>query len=91
MKPDDFWLLSPYEFSLIVDGYIRRERKNANNLIALAWNSECFARTKKLPPLNDLLLKDEKEVVKEKPQTNDDMMTMCKLLNAAYGGKEVKT
>lgn len=58
-----------------------------NEIIYLAWHTEAFARQKTLPPLKSLL-QDEKP---RHEQTDEEMMAMCKMLNAAFGGEVVDT
>jgi len=58
-----------------------------NELMSAAWHTAYLSRVKpdKLPSLKDLLSLEPK-----KPQTDEEMMAMCKMLNAAFGGKVVK-
>jgi len=44
----------------------------------------------KLPSLDSILLKDEKQQERKK-QTPEDMIAVCKLLNAALGGEIIET
>lgn len=95
MKPKDFWELTPAEFAIIADGYIRvaqtQAKEKAKNIISLAWYTEALARTKELPKLKGLLEKLDAPDEPKQPQTQDQMMAMCKLLNAAYGGTVIET
>lgn len=95
MMPNEFWELTPAEFAEIANGYVRvkqaKAKDKARDIISLAWYTEALARTKKLPGLDDLLKKmDNTDKPKQKAQTSEQMMTMCKLLNAAYGGAVVE-
>jgi len=47
-----------------------------------------FERQKKLPSLESVLIKESSEP--KKPQSTEEMISICKMLNAAYGGKEIK-
>lgn len=88
MPPEEFWKLTYSEFLLKVDYYARKQQEGFNDLICLAWHVEAFARQKKLPSLDSLLQKnDNKQPHRE--QTDDEMMAMARLLNAAFGGEEI--
>lgn len=89
MKPHEFWVLTPAEFSAIAEGYMRKQTTRSNELISLAWYTEALARTKKLPELKSLLQTNETK--KPRVQTADEMMAVCRLLNAAFGGSEIET
>jgi hypothetical protein len=66
----------------------RISRHRANELLSLAWHIALFERQTKLPALNTILQDECKE---HRKQTVDEMISVVKLLNAAYGGVEVKT
>ena len=70
----------------MVEGYKRRKKQTFDELVYLAWHTEAFARMKKLPSLNSLI----KEEGKKREQTDEEMMTMAKMLNAAFGGEVVE-
>jgi hypothetical protein len=54
--------------------------------MSLAWHIALFERQKKLPALNTILQIEQKE---KRKQTVEEMISVVKLLNAAYGGIEV--
>lgn len=89
MMPSEFWKLTLAEFMAIVEGYKRKQTIKSNEIISLAWYAEALARTKKLPELKSLLQTNESK--KARVQTADEMMSMCRLLNAAFGGSEIET
>lgn len=95
MKPKEFWELTPAEFAVIAEGYIRvsqaQAKEKMKSIISLAWYTEALARTKKLPGLKTMLSKLDSTGKPKQTQTSEQMMTMCKLLNAAYGGTVVET
>lgn len=75
------------EFVEYVKGYSRKNRQRINELIYLAWHIEAFHRERgRLPSLESLLIQDE---IEPKQMTDDQMMAMARVLNAAYGGAEV--
>ena len=89
LYPDLFWNLSPYEFELMVYGYFERARVRRNDILAGSWYVEAFARTKILPKLENLMVKKETMNEEPKKQTDEEMLSICKMLNTALGGDEV--
>jgi hypothetical protein len=89
LKPDEFWHLTYAEFCEIVTGYVKRSRKRTNELIFAAWNVERFHRERGAIPLASVLI-DEEPNTKPKEMTDDQMLAMARILNAAYGGDVVE-
>lgn len=56
-------------------------------MLFLAWHIEALARQKRLPVLSSLI-KDEKPIGRQ--QSDEEMMNMAKLLNAAFGGEVIE-
>jgi hypothetical protein len=77
-----FWELTPYEFSLVVDAYIKKEKKREKDRLAQAYLGAAWQRAKKLPNLKKLLEIEEQN----KKMTNEEMLLKVKQLNAAFGG-----
>jgi len=69
---------------------MRLERQKHNNIMSLAWHSAMFERMERIPPLSELLI-TENETIESHPQTMDNMLGVCKMLNAAYGGNVIMT
>ena len=98
LAPETFWALTPFEFHVMAMGYVEREkeknRTTHNNIISLAWYTEALARTKNLPKLENLLSKKDDDgavVHKHKEQSDEEMMNVCRMMNAAFGGIEITT
>jgi len=72
----------------MVDGYRRKQKRRANEIIQVSWYTAVLSRQKEIPPLSQLL-QDEDSPKHE--QTDDEMLAMCKMLNAAFGGTVVET
>ena len=70
----------------MADGYNKRHIKRSNELITLAWNTAALIRTKEMPELKELLISE----VEKKSQTPEEMLTIVKMLNAAFGGEVVE-
>lgn len=70
----------------MTEGYNKRHIKRTNELITLAWNTAALMRIEEMPELKNILISD---VVKES-QTDDEMLSIVKMLNAAFGGEVVE-
>ncbi len=68
----------------MVEGYKKRKKQTFDELLYLAWHTEAFARMKKLPSLKSLIKGEKRQ------QTDEEMLAMCKMLNAAYGGEFIE-
>jgi len=90
LKPCEFWELTYAEFVLMINGYQRRNRDHINKLLFLAWHIEAFARQKKLPALDSILTK-ENGTQQRKEQSPEEMIAVCKMINAVLGGEEIAT
>ena len=82
----DFWNTTPYEFSIIVEGYVERKQQDYDLAITQAYMAAKLVWTKKLPDLKKLLGKKESK----KAMTDDQMMKMCMALNKLYGGEVIE-
>lgn len=79
----DFWNTTPYEFSIIVDGYSERKQQEYDLSITQAYLISRWVWAKKLPSLESMLNKKESN----KDMTDDQMMKMCMALNKLFGGE----
>lgn len=82
----DFWDTTPYEFSIIVEGYAERKQQDYDLAITQAYLTSRWVWAKKLPDLKKLLGKKEPK----KPMTDDQMMQMAMALNKLYGGEVIE-
>jgi hypothetical protein len=87
LMPSEFWSLTFAEFMQMVEGYTRRQKREINYHIAGAWYSAMLSRQKQIPKLNSLLQDD---TTARKQQSDEEMMTMAKMLNAAFGGEVIE-
>lgn len=71
-------------------GFNRRQINRRNELMFAAWHCAAIARQKTLPDLDDLLIDPDKKPEPKKEQTDADMLNMCRMLNAMYGGEVVE-
>lgn len=70
----------------MAEGYSKRSIKRKNELIEVAWSTAYLSRVKEMPELESILIKELKP---KKEQTDEDMLTVVKSLNAAFGGEVV--
>lgn len=85
VNPSHFWALTPYETRLAVEGLNARAAAEYRRSAWLAWHIEAFQRSKRLPPLADVLGRMTGE--KPKRMTGPEMLQAVEMLNAALGGK----
>lgn len=90
LMPDAFWNLTFSEFCAMVSGYQRKQTKHTNELLYVAWHVAAFSRQDRLPGLKSLMQSVDSTTSPHKEQTTDEMLSMCRLLNAAFGGEVVE-
>lgn len=84
LSPLEFWELTPYEFSLVVNSYAKRREEDTEEKLTLAyinalWTIQFLGKNK--PKLDDILKKKSK-----KEMTDEEMLNQIKLLNNVLGG-----
>ena len=82
----EFWNLTPFEFSLIINSYSQRREEEAEEKITLAyinaaWTVQFLGKNK--PKLDKIIKKKKKEM------TNEEKLNQVKLLNNLMGGEVV--
>ena len=82
----DFWNTTPYEFSIIVDGYSEKKQQEYDLSITQAYLISRWVWAKKLPSLENILNKKQSE----KDMTDDQMMKMAMALNRLFGGDVIE-
>ncbi|QRN84837.1 hypothetical protein JR334_07565 [Clostridia bacterium] len=68
----------------MADARIKSQKRKMNEMLFLAWHIEALARQKRLPALSSLI---QEEKTNGRVQSDEEMMNMAKLLNAAFGGE----
>ncbi len=86
MTHDEFWRLTYAEFVIRYKEHIKTLNHRRNEMIFTAWHVAYFSRVTKLPSLKSVLIEEEK-----REQSVDEMIAICRMMNAALGGKEIKT
>ena len=89
--PARFWNITPREIDRELRAAHKRREIEADERIALAWHIEAFARTKKLPKLQDIIGKGSRR--KSGRQSPDVQLANMKALFLAFGGnpEDLKT
>lgn len=82
----DFWDTTPYEFSIITDGYSERLKQDYELSITNAYLVSRWVWAKKLPDLKKILSQKEKKVM-----TDDQMKQMAIALNKLFGGEVIES
>ncbi len=85
LSPLEFWELTPYEFSLVVNAYAKRREEEAEEKIILAYMNSAWTiqfLSKNKPKLDSVL---KKKIKKE--MTDKEMLNQVKLLNNILGGE----
>ena len=86
LKPKAFWRLTYAELATMAESRLRHQKRKMNELVFLAWHIEALARQKRLPALGSLLIEEK---AAGKRQSDEEMMNIAKLLNAAVGGEVI--
>jgi len=89
LLPEQFWRLTFAEYIAMAKGFRKRQVHRANELLYLAWHTEALARMDPLPALKDLQLADGTDELK-KGQTDAEMESRIRVLNAMFHGTEVE-
>lgn len=84
MTISEFWEVTPYELSLVAEGYNKRQEIEGKERIYQAYLISRFVWQKKIDI--EKLLEDKKE---KKIMTDEQMLNQVKALNSLFGG-EVK-
>jgi len=92
LLPWDFWKLTPGEYISKAKGFVRHEKRKMNDLLIVAWYTAYLTRVRDMPALKSLLIEidsDDKPKAEHR-QSDEEMMAICRLLNAAFGGDEIE-
>lgn len=84
IKPSEMYDMTPLEIENYANGRIRHYEMQYEMAITNAWLSVGLERQKRLPRLEELLKRKDKE-----PQNDVQMLAMVKALNEALGGEVI--
>ena len=76
---DRFWLMTPWQFSLAVEGWNKQREMQRDSDLFLAWHSAAFQRAKKMPKLSKIL---EKPKPKQKMSGDEIKQTFKALMKS---------
>jgi hypothetical protein len=77
-----FWELTPYEFGLNVDAYLKKTKRESNERWTQAFAIAHWQRVKKMPNLEKILGKEKTK----KEMSDKEMFRVVTALNKAFGG-----
>lgn len=86
ISPIQFWELTPFEFSLMINSYSQRREQEAEEKLTLAyinaaWTVQFLGKNK--PKLDKFIKKNKKEM------TDNEMLNQVKILNNMMGGEVI--
>lgn len=81
----EFNELTPYEFKIIVDDFMQKEKERAERELSIAYTTAYFHRVERLEPL-DTYRKQMNGETKKKAMTSEEMLQKVMELNAKMGG-----
>lgn len=71
----------------LIKHFTRQQEEKTKELLWVTWNTAALIRVEKMPDYDEWM-----NISKEKPkkqQTDEDMLNMARMLNAAFGGEVV--
>lgn len=74
--------MTPRQLERAIRARVTQADREHNKLAWLAWHVAALSRAKKLPKLEALFVKTRRQTV----QSPEQMLTMIRALNAAFGG-----
>lgn len=80
--------MTPAELYIRIKIYEDQQQEKTKELLWKTWNTAALIRCDKMPELDEWMGIVDKDV-KPKQQTTEQMISMAKLLNAAFGGEVV--
>ena len=93
IRPAEFWELTYSEFITMFHGYVRAQRRRANEMLYTAWHTAMFTRAKEMPELKSVLIEEDAATTASRgglrEQTPEEQLMTLRVLNAALGGAEV--
>lgn len=81
-----FWEITPAELAACAKHYHKRKEEENERTIIQAYMTAAWQRSKRMPDLDHVLNKSRGE--EQVDQSAEQMLTMAKILNARFGGKQ---
>lgn len=60
LRPDDFWALTPFAFSLIAEAHIKKSESEFDVTRWAIWHQAAFTRAKKMPTFKEFVRPESK-------------------------------
>ena len=89
LKPWEALDLTPRELALWLKGRAQAKTDHWRMTMWGAWHIAAYSRAKKLPKLEPILRR--MGGAKRKRQTVEQQVALAEMLNAAFGGKDLRT
>jgi ATP-dependent exoDNAse (exonuclease V) beta subunit len=77
IQPAQFWVLTPYELRLRLEGVAQEKAERQQELLYLAWHIEAFARQKRLPSFKKLIKDSGKTKKTQSRLSTEQLMTIA--------------
>ena len=84
IRPADFWSMTPFQTTLIVETYFKVQNDQFERMIVQAWYSALFERAKEMPPLNSLFNK-QADPTRINDDDDDDQIAAKRMMLAFMG------
>jgi hypothetical protein len=82
----EFWNCTPLQANLAFKAAKLRFNREHNESAWHAYHVAAMSRAKKIPKLEKLLIREQAR----KPQTWQEMRSMVRVMNAMFGGRDLK-
>lgn len=89
LKPAEFWASTPYDTREWCRQHAERETSGYKLGTYIAWHCALYARQKRLPELATIMKRFDTPAP-VKPQSAAALLDKVRILNAAFGGKEIR-
>lgn len=90
IRPADFWSMTPFQTTLIVETYFKDQNDQFERMIVQAWYSALFERAKEMPPLNTLFNK-QPDPTRINDDDDDDQIAAKRMMLTFMGATKTKS
>lgn len=80
---DDFWRKTPRQIATAFKGKAAQFRREHNERAWMVWHIVAMPRSKRLPPIRKLMVKDRDR----RPQSSEQMLSIAKQWTLLLGGE----
>jgi hypothetical protein len=90
LSEDDFWRRTPRQIMRTFEAYVRKQQREHNERMSLAWHIAALPRMKTFPSSPQKLFVKIKDPRRRPRQTPEQMLAIAKQWAVFLGGKVVK-